>query len=108
MNEPGFPADHDRARAGRRPRLEDVAKRVGLSTASVSLVLSNAAGPSAATRRRVLEAAGDLGYRPDRNASLLARRRRHLLGVTMDVPNTFHAELVPALLRCGEDRKREP
>jgi len=77
-----------------RPRLEDVAARVGVSTASVSLVLRGAPGPSAATRERVLEAAAELGYRPDRTASLLARRRRHLLGVMLDVRNPFHAELV--------------
>ena len=49
--------------AGRRPRLrlEDVAAEVGLSTASVSLVLRGAAGPSAATRERVLEAAARVG-----------------------------------------------
>src|SRR3954454_3920134 len=58
-----------------RPRLEDVAAAVGLSAASVSLVLRAAPGPSAATRERVLEAAARLGYRPDRAASLLASRR---------------------------------
>jgi DNA-binding LacI/PurR family transcriptional regulator len=77
-----------------RPRLEDVAARVGVSTASVSLVLRGAPGPSAATRERVLEAAAELGYRVDRTASMLARRRRHLLGVMLDVRNPFHAELV--------------
>jgi len=68
----------------------------------VSLVLSNAPGPSAETRRRVLEAAAHLGYRPDRTASLLARRRRHLLGVMMDVRNTFHAELVEDIHAAAE------
>jgi DNA-binding LacI/PurR family transcriptional regulator len=77
-----------------RPRLEDVAARVGVSTASVSLVLRGVSGPSAETRRRVLEAAAELGYRADRAASLLARRRRHQLGVLLDVRNPFHAELV--------------
>jgi DNA-binding LacI/PurR family transcriptional regulator len=77
-----------------RPRLEDVAARVGVSTASVSLVLRGAPGPSAATRERVLQAAAELGYRVDRTASMLARRRRHLLGVMLDVRNQFHAELV--------------
>jgi DNA-binding LacI/PurR family transcriptional regulator len=77
-----------------RPRLDDVAARVGVSTASVSLVLRGAPGPSAETRERVLAAAAELGYRPDRTASLLARRRRHLLGVLLDVRNPFHAELV--------------
>jgi DNA-binding LacI/PurR family transcriptional regulator len=76
-----------------RPRLEDVAARVGVSTASASLVLRGSPGPSAETRRRVLEAAAELGYRPDRTASLLARRRRHLLGVMLDVRSPFHAEL---------------
>jgi DNA-binding LacI/PurR family transcriptional regulator len=80
-----------------RPRLDDVAARVGVSTASVSLVLRGEPGPSAETRRRVLEAADQLGYRPDRTASLLARRRRHLLGVLLDIRNPFHAEIVEAV-----------
>jgi len=80
-----------------RPRLADVAARAGVSTASVSLVLRGEPGPSADTRERVLEAAAELGYRADRTASLLARRRRHLLGVLLDVRNPFHAELVEEL-----------
>ena len=76
-----------------RPRLSDVAARVGVSPASVSLVLRGAPGPSSETRERVLAAAAELGYRADRTASLLARRRRHLLGVLLDVRNPFHAEL---------------
>ena len=67
---------------------------MGVSPASVSLVLRNAPGPSAETRRRVLEAAAELGYRTDRTASLLARRRTHLIGVLLDIRSTFHAELV--------------
>lgn len=77
----------------RRPRLEDVAAEVGLSTASVSLVLRGVPGPSAATRERVLEAATRLGYRADRAASLLARRRTHLLGVPVVLRDAFRAEL---------------
>jgi DNA-binding LacI/PurR family transcriptional regulator len=77
-----------------RPRLDDVAARAGVSPASVSLVLRGAPGPSAATRERVLAVAAELGYRADRTASLLARRRRHLLGVLLEVRNPFHAELV--------------
>jgi DNA-binding LacI/PurR family transcriptional regulator len=57
-------------------------------------VLRNQPGPGAAARARVLDAARDLGYRPDRTASLLARRRSRHLGVMMNVQNSFHAELV--------------
>jgi DNA-binding LacI/PurR family transcriptional regulator len=85
-----------------RPRLEDVAAAVGVSPASASLVLRGAPGPSSATRERVLEAAARLGYRPDRTASLLARRRSRLIGVVMDVRNTFHAELVEDVHEAAE------
>lgn len=81
----------------RRVRLEDVAADVGVSTASVSLVLRGVPGPSAATREKVLAAATRLGYRPDRAASLLAARRSRLIGVMLDVHSSFHAELVTDL-----------
>ena len=93
--------------AGRRPRLADVAARAGVSAGLVSLVLRNQPGPGAKTRARVLDAARELGYRPDRTASLLARRRSRHLGVMMDVQNSFHAELVTdldaAATRLGYD-----
>ena len=42
----------------------------------------------------MLDAAARLGYRPDRTASLLARRRSRLIGVLLDIRSSFHAELV--------------
>ncbi|MBM6402600.1 LacI family DNA-binding transcriptional regulator [Phycicoccus sonneratiae] len=80
-----------------RPRLVDVARRAGVSTATASLVLRGRPGPSEATARSVREAAAALGYRPDRTASLLARHRSRLIGVLLDVTSPFHAELVRAL-----------
>jgi DNA-binding LacI/PurR family transcriptional regulator len=87
-----------------RPRLDDVAARAGVSTASVSLVVRGRPGPSETTREAVLRAASDLGYRPDRTASLLARRRTQLLGVTMTVSNPFHAELLEDLQAAADER----
>lgn len=89
--------------AHRRPRLEDVAARVGVSTASVSLVLRGVSGPSERTRQRVLRAAADLGYQVDRTASSLASRRSRLLGVMIDVHSPFHAELVEHLHTAAEE-----
>ncbi|HWG16059.1 MAG TPA: LacI family DNA-binding transcriptional regulator [Streptosporangiaceae bacterium] len=91
---PGSLAPNGSPAHGRRPRLSDVAARAGVSAGLVSLVLRNQPGPSEQTRTRVLDAARELGYRADRTASLLARRRSQHLGVLMDVRNTFHAELV--------------
>jgi DNA-binding LacI/PurR family transcriptional regulator len=88
--------------ATRRPRLDDVATAVGVSPATVSLVLRGVAGPSAITRERVLEAASQLGYRPDRAASLLASRRSRLIGVVMEIANPFHAQLVEDVQEAAE------
>ncbi|WEO93545.1 LacI family DNA-binding transcriptional regulator [Streptomyces sp. FXJ1.172] len=89
--------------ARKRPRLEDVAARVGVSTASVSLVLRGVPGPSERTRQRVLKAAADLGYQVDRTASTLASRRSRLLGVMVDIHSPFHADLVEHLHTAAEE-----
>ncbi|MFD8765273.1 MULTISPECIES: LacI family DNA-binding transcriptional regulator [Streptomyces] len=89
--------------ASKRPRLEDVAARVGVSTASVSLVLRGVPGPSERTRQRVLKAAAELGYQVDRTASLLASRRTRLLGVMVDIHSPFHADLVEHLHTAAEE-----
>ncbi|WP_285596979.1 LacI family DNA-binding transcriptional regulator [Actinomycetospora sp. NBRC 106378] len=86
----------------RRIRLEDVAAEVGLSRASVSMVMRGAPGPSADTVERVLAAADRLGYRPDRAASALASRRSRMIGVVLEVRSTFHAELAEEMLAAAD------
>jgi DNA-binding LacI/PurR family transcriptional regulator len=89
--------------AAKRPTMGDIAARAGVSKALVSLVFRNAPGASPETRARVLEAANQLGYRHNRTASLLARRRTRLLGVTMILRNTYHAELVEDIQAAADD-----
>ncbi|MGW5381355.1 LacI family DNA-binding transcriptional regulator [Nocardia sp. NPDC003963] len=60
-----------------RPTLTDVAARAGTSTAVVSYVMNDGPRPvSDRLRARVLAAADELGYRPDRHARALRRPRR--------------------------------
>jgi len=56
--------------------LREVASSVGVTMATVSMVLRGKPGISEATRSKVLEAAARLGYEPHVAAQLLARRRR--------------------------------
>ena len=76
------------------PTIREVARAAGVSPALVSIVLRGAPGASEQTRARVLAAAGRLGYRANRTASLMKLRRTRHLGVTLNVRSTFHAELV--------------
>ena len=89
-------------RGPRRPTLADVAALAGVSTALVSIVIREAPGASAATRERVLQAAEELGYRPDTRARLLRSSRSRLIGVVFGVEHPFHADLVSGLYRAAD------
>lgn len=89
---------------GRRPTLKDVAKGAGVSPALASMVLSGRPGPSAATGARILEVAERMGYRPDRAASMLARRRTHLIGVTITPSNPYHGVVVEEIITRAHDQ----
>jgi DNA-binding LacI/PurR family transcriptional regulator len=74
--------------------MADIAKHVGVSRALVSIVFRGADGASEATRRRVLEAAAELGYRPDSLAGGLRSNRTRNLGVVFALRRPFEVELV--------------
>jgi DNA-binding LacI/PurR family transcriptional regulator len=77
--------------------MADVAERAGVSRALVSLVFRDQPGAGARTRDRVLQAADQLGYRPDTAARVLARSRSRTLGVMLTVHQPFQADLVEAI-----------
>ncbi|WP_179855260.1 LacI family DNA-binding transcriptional regulator [Paractinoplanes atraurantiacus] len=85
------------ANAEARPTLSDVAARAGVSKSLVSLVMRGEPGAGAETRRRVLDAAGELGYHPDSRARLLRSGRSRLLGVVFGIQHAFHVDLVTGL-----------
>jgi DNA-binding LacI/PurR family transcriptional regulator len=80
-----------------------VAARAGVSKSLVSLVMRDEPGASAETRRRVLHAAGELGYHPDSRARLLRSGRSRLLGVVFGIQHAFHADLVTALYTAARE-----
>lgn len=82
--------------------MKDVADRVGLSRQLVSLVLRGDPGPSAESRRRILEAAAELGYRPHTSARLLRQGSTHLIGIVFDMRNPFQVRFVEALFTRAE------
>jgi len=84
--------------------ISDVARRAGVSTATVSRVLSGIGQARPDTRARVLAAARDLGYRPSGVARSLKLRRTRTIGlIVTDITNPFF----PQLVRAVEDAARE-
>lgn len=86
----------------RRPTLADVAAAAGVSVPLVSIVMRDVPGASAATRQRVRKVADDLGYRPDQRARLLRQQRSKLLGVTFEVEQAFHGDLIGGIYAVAE------
>ena len=64
-----------------RSTIYQVAKRSGVSTATVSRVMADGRGFSSATRDRVLAAAAELGWIPSGSARGLALRRARIVGL---------------------------
>ena len=80
-----------------RARMDDVARRVGVSRTTVSFVLNNRpdVSVSSETRRRIHEVAAELGYRPHAGARALAAQRSGLIGmVTEIVTSPFGPEII--------------
>jgi LacI family transcriptional regulator, galactose operon repressor len=83
------------ARSPVQPGVRAVAKLAGVSTATVSRVLSGRGPASDATRTLVVAAAGRLGYEPNAAARSLRTARTMLIGVL--VPDLANRAILPFL-----------
>jgi DNA-binding LacI/PurR family transcriptional regulator len=94
----------------RRPTSFDIAALAGVSQPTVSRALSGSPSVSEATRRRVLEAAEQLNYTVDKNASGLRRQQAKTLALLFfeELPdhsaiNPFYLSLLgPMVRRCAD------
>lgn len=64
-----------------RVTLKDVAEKVGVTPATVSMVLSNKKNISQSTRERVLEAVKELNYYPNRTARNLVKGKTETIAI---------------------------
>lgn len=85
-----------------RVTIRDVAARVGVSTASVSYALTGSPEVGAELRERVLQAARELGYRPNKVAQQLRRGKTDAIGLLLaDIANPFYADLASGVIAAA-------
>lgn len=80
------PADHAAPRRTSREgkiTIGDVAARAGVSKSAVSFVFNGRPGVGEDAKERILEAARELGWRPDARARALSRSRAQALGLVV-------------------------
>jgi LacI family transcriptional regulator/LacI family repressor for deo operon, udp, cdd, tsx, nupC, and nupG len=103
--------------------MNEVAKRAGVSIATVSRVLNNSDSVNEATRLKILKAIKELKYQPSRVAKRLRSKSvsSNLLGVLIpDIQNPFYVDVLRgiedvayrnnyAIIMCnyGQDEKKE-
>ncbi|MFI7060703.1 LacI family DNA-binding transcriptional regulator [Kribbella sp. NPDC050124] len=97
----------DSAGRPKRITMTDVARRAGVSQPTVSFVLNNRRDVAVAeeTRRRVLEAAAELDFVPNRAAQLLRSNRSYTIGV---VTNGIVSQPYAGLIVLGIQQVVQP
>jgi DNA-binding LacI/PurR family transcriptional regulator len=98
----GSPAEKP-DRGSRPPTMADIAAHLGVSRQLVSLVFRDAPGASDETRRRVREAAEELGFRPHVGARSLRRTRSTDLGVIFAPAHSTEFEIVEHIYAAAAD-----
>jgi DNA-binding LacI/PurR family transcriptional regulator len=80
------------------PTLYDVSRLSRASTATISRVFSGKARVSEHTRKRVIDAARQLGYEPSHAARALAGKRTHTLGAIFpEIASGFYADVLSGI-----------
>jgi LacI family transcriptional regulator len=96
-------SDPDSPEGTNRTNIYTVAKRAGVSIATVSRALSNDSRVTQATRERVEAAATELGWEPPHARSQSAGATRTLALVFPDIVGPFYVEVVRAVEHAAHD-----
>jgi DNA-binding LacI/PurR family transcriptional regulator len=84
------------------PTRDDVARRAGVSTATVSRVINGASSVAQELRDRVERAIQELGYHPNLVArSLASRRSSHVALAVNDAANPYYAEIMEGMKKVA-------
>src|SRR2546426_12805769 len=86
-------AGHTRQQRMKRVSHQDIAREAGVSRVTVSLVLAGKDQTSEETRKRVMEVAERLRYRPNLLVQGMQTGRSHTIGVIVPSSMHFHSQV---------------
>src|SRR5437868_2227369 len=88
--------------------IREVAKKAGVSTATVSRVVNGTVPVSAIIERQVRSAIKSLGYYPNTHARTLGSGRSHMYGLIIsDIANPFFPDIVKFFERIAVEHGQE-
>ena len=82
----------------------DVAKLSNVSIATVSRVMNNKPGVSAAAKESVLKAIEETGFRPNQIAKSLTNNKTNILGIIMPGMNNYYSDRIDAINKVCKQR----
>jgi LacI family transcriptional regulator len=95
-----------RRHAQPRPSVYDVADRAGVSIATVSRVLGGSGPVAAETRRRVLAAADELRWRPNRLARAFVAQSHGAVGIVFpDLGGPYYSQVIAGFEETAAERR---
>ncbi|MBZ2175876.1 LacI family transcriptional regulator [Schnuerera sp. xch1] len=84
--------------------IKDIAKSLGISYSSVSRALNNKPGVSSETRKRVIDEAKKMGYKPNDMARGLVKKQTNTIGVIIpDIANSFFGEVTEGIIETANE-----
>lgn len=87
-----------------KPTLKDVAALAGVSNAAASYAVNGTPGLSAEVRERILKAAAEIGYQPNKIARMMKTGKTDTVGLVLpDLKNPYFVEIAGAIEKAARD-----
>ena len=88
--------------------IKDVAKLANVSISTVSYALNNTGNISEETKKRIFEAAKELGYRPNGNARSLKMKKNNLIAVVLyNFDGSVNADIIRGIRDIAKNNEYE-
>jgi LacI family transcriptional regulator len=85
--------------------IADIARQLNLSTATIDRALNNRGNVAEKTRERILQAAREMGYSPNRSAKHLSKQTQCCIGVSYMFPDWFAEQINEGIQQAFADFK---